>query len=268
MEMLSYISLTALIIAIILGFFRKTNVGIIAIGMTFLLGKYFGIKDKDIIKGFSSSLFLTMAGVSYLFGLLMTNNTLENLSAKIVSVTGKNKILLPIIMFLLGALLCAVGPCAIPTLAIMPIIAVPIAVASGYNPVMLTIIAQCGVMGARMSPLTPEAAVVIDLMSNQNLDTNMLPIFLCHLLTGLLISVFAFIYYKGWKLDKNIETIENKKIIFNKEQILSLIALLILIVSVIMFKVNVGLMAFTIGTILVLLGAGDEKKQFLKFLGM
>lgn len=264
MEMLSYISLTALIIAIILGFFRKTNVGIIAIGMTFLLGKYFGIKDKDIIKGFSSSLFLTMAGVSYLFGLLMTNNTLENLSAKIVSATGKNKILLPIIIFLLGALLCAVGPGAIPTLAIMPIIAVPIAVASGYNPVMLTIIAQCGVMGARMSPLTPEAAVVIDLMSNQNLDTNMLPIFLCHLLTGLLISVFAFIYYKGWKLDKNIETIENKKIIFNKEQILSLIALLILIVSVIMFKVNVGLMAFTIGTILVLLGAGDEKKAISK----
>ena len=264
MEMLSYISLTALIIAIILGFFRKTNVGIIAIGMTFLLGKYFGIKDKDIIKGFSSSLFLTMAGVSYLFGLLMTNNTLENLSAKIVSVTGKNKILLPIIMFLLGALLCAVGPGAIPTLAIMPIIAVPIAVASGYNPVMLAIIAQCGVMGARMSPLTPEAAVVIDLMSNQNLDTNMLPIFLCHLLTGLLISVFAFIYYKGWKLDKNIESTENKKIIFNKEQILSLIALLILIVSVIMFKVNVGLMAFTIGTILVLLGAGDEKKAISK----
>ncbi|WP_336014633.1 SLC13 family permease [Fusobacterium polymorphum] len=264
MEMLSYISLTALIIAIILGFFRKTNVGIIAIGMTFLLGKYFGIKDKDIVKGFSSSLFLTMTGVSYLFGLLMTNNTLENLSAKIVSVTGKNKILLPIIMFLLGALLCAVGPGAIPTLAIMPIIAVPIAVASGYNPVMLAIIAQCGVMGARMSPLTPEAAVVMDLMSNQNLDTNMLPIFLCHFLTGLLISVFAFIYYKGWKLGKNIETIENKKIIFNKEQILSLIALLILIVSVIMFKVNVGLIAFTIGSILVLLGAGDEKKAISK----
>ena len=138
--------------------------------MAFFLGKYFGIKDKDIIKGFSSSLFLTMTGVSYLFGLLSANNTLENLSSKIVSITGKNKILLPIIMFLLGALLCAVGPGAIPTLAIMPIIAVPIAVAAGYNPVMLAIIAQCGVMGARMSPLTPEAAVVIELMTNQGLD--------------------------------------------------------------------------------------------------
>ena len=264
MEMLSYVSLITLIIAIVLGFLKKTNVGIIAITMAFFLGKYFGIKDKDIIKGFSSSLFLTMTGVSYLFGLLSANNTLENLSAKIVSITGKNKILLPIIMFLLGALLCAVGPGAIPTLAIMPIIAVPIAVAAGYNPVMLAIIAQCGVMGARMSPLTPEAAVVIELMTNQGLDGKMLPIFLSHIVTGFLISVFAFIYYKGWRIEKNLEVNTNNEIKFNKEQILSLLGLAIMIISVIMFKVNVGLMAFAVGTILVLLGAGDEKKAISK----
>ena len=264
MEMLSYVSLITLIIAIVLGFLKKTNVGIIAITMAFFLGKYFGIKDKDIIKGFSSSLFLTMTGVSYLFGLLSANNTLENLSAKIVSITGKNKILLPIIMFLLGALLCAVGPGAIPTLAIMPIIAVPIAVVAGYNPVMLAIIAQCGVMGARMSPLTPEAAVVIELMTNQGLDGKMLPIFLSHIVTGFLISVFAFIYYKGWRIEKNLEVNTNNEIKFNKEQILSLLGLAIMIISVIMFKVNVGLMAFAVGTILVLLGAGDEKKAISK----
>ena len=232
--------------------------------MAFFLGKYFGIKDKDIIKGFSSSLFLTMTGVSYLFGLLSANNTLENLSAKIVSITGKNKILLPIIMFLLGALLCAVGPGAIPTLAIMPIIAVPIAVAAGYNPVMLAIIAQCGVMGARMSPLTPEAAVVIELMTNQGLDGKMLPIFLSHIVTGFLISVFAFIYYKGWRIEKNLEVSVNNEIKFNKKQILSLLGLIIMIIAVIMLKVNVGLMAFAVGTILVLLGAGDEKKAISK----
>ncbi|MHB9308290.1 SLC13 family permease, partial [Fusobacterium polymorphum] len=37
-----------------------------------------------------------------------------------------------------------------------------------------------------------------------------------------------------------------------------------MIISVIMFKVNVGLMAFAVGTILVLLGAGDEKKAISK----
>ncbi|AHH93309.1 hypothetical protein FSDG_02444 [Fusobacterium animalis 7_1] len=37
-----------------------------------------------------------------------------------------------------------------------------------------------------------------------------------------------------------------------------------MIISVIMFKMNVGLMAFAVGSILVLLGAGDEKKAISK----
>lgn len=115
-----------------------------------------------------------------------------------------------------------------------------------------------------MSPLTPEGAVVIELMTNQGLDSNMLPIFLSHFLTGFLISVFAFIYYKGWKRQENFEVNTNNDIKFNKEQILSLFGLIIMIISVIMFKMNVGLMAFAVGSILVLLGAGDEKKAISK----
>ena len=66
MEMLSYVSLIALIIAIVLGFFRKTNVGIIAIAMAFFLGKYFGIKDLRL------SLFaLVFSHIQLLLGLLV-----------------------------------------------------------------------------------------------------------------------------------------------------------------------------------------------------
>ena len=115
-----------------------------------------------------------------------------------------------------------------------------------------------------MSPLTPEAAVVIELMNGQGLDSKMLPIFLSHILTGFLISVFTFIYYKGWKIEKNLGININNEIKFNKKQILSLIGLIIMIITVIMFKVNVGLMAFAVAAILVLLGAGDEKKAISK----
>ena len=70
MEMLSYVSLITLIIAIVLGFLKKTNVGIIAITMAFFLGKYFGIKDKDIIKGFKiylQRLFLLQEKIKYYY---------------------------------------------------------------------------------------------------------------------------------------------------------------------------------------------------------
>lgn len=258
MENLALTSLIALFAAILIGFFRKTNVGIIAIAVTIVIGKLFGIGDKDLISGFSASLFMTMVGVSYLFGLLSDNKTLETMSAKIVSLSGNNRIIIPIIMFVLGALICGIGPGAIPSLAIMPIIAVPIAVSSGYNPILLSIIAQCGVMGGRMSPLTPEAAVVINLMSEQGLNTDMLPIYLCHIVTGILISIAAFIFYKGWHEEETTGLNKFENVKFDKNQIISLIGLILMIILVLVFKFNVGLASFGIGAILAAIGVANE----------
>lgn len=259
METLGIVSIVALLVAIVLGFLRKTNVGIIAIAMSLLLGRAFGLSDKELISGFSNSLFLTMTGVSYLFGILSTNKTLDVLSTKVVGGIGNKKFMLPIIMFLLGALLCGVGPGAIPTLAIMPVIAVPIAVSSGFHPVMLAIIAQCGVMGARMSPLTPDAAVVMQIMETQGIATNMTSIFLSHIATAMLISLIAFVYYKGWK--RNL--VEDKELVgakFTIQQAISIGGLVAMIVLVVVFNINVGLVSFAIGSLLSLIGVADEGK--------
>ena len=53
---LGLISLIALLAAIVIGFVRKANVGILCIGFSMVLGLVYGIKAGDIIKGFSSSL--------------------------------------------------------------------------------------------------------------------------------------------------------------------------------------------------------------------
>ena len=53
---LGLISLIALLAAIVIGFVRKANVGILCIGFSMILGLVYGIKAGDIIKGFSSSL--------------------------------------------------------------------------------------------------------------------------------------------------------------------------------------------------------------------
>ncbi|MFR2490681.1 MAG: hypothetical protein ACLS9B_09010 [Coprococcus comes] len=47
-------------------------------------------------------------------------------------------------MYILGFLICAVGPGAIPSLAIIPVIAIPVAVSAGINPIMTAIIGDLG----------------------------------------------------------------------------------------------------------------------------
>lgn len=91
MMSLSVVSLAALLVAIALGVVRKSNVGILCIGFALVLAFLYGIKTGEIMKGFSTSLFLTMAGVSYLFAILTQNDSLTILAAKIVRLAGKRR---------------------------------------------------------------------------------------------------------------------------------------------------------------------------------
>mgnify|MGYP004453689637 FL=1 len=256
---LGIISLIALLAAIIIGFVRNANVGILCMGFSMVLGLVFGLDAKEILSGFSSSLFIQMVGITYLFAIINSNGTLELLAHKMVGMVGKKKALIPFVMYILGFLICAVGPGAIPSLAIIPVIAIPVAVSAGINPIMTAIIGDLGVMSGRMSPLTPEAAVVRELMGEQGLTGNTIPIMIGMTITALIVVVLVYIYYKGWKVEKHEEEKEEVLPKFNGKQWLSLVGLIVLAVGVLFFSWNVGLTGFLVGSVLIVLGCGEEK---------
>ena len=258
---LGLISLIALLAAIVIGFVRKANVGILCIGFSMILGLVYGIKAGDIIKGFSSSLCMQMIGITYLFAIINENGTLELLAKKMVALVGPHKTLIPFVMYLLGFLICAVGPGAIPSLAIVPVIAIPVAISAGVNPIMTAIIGDLGVMSGRMSPLTPESAVVRELMEAQGLAGNTVPIMMCLTVTALVVAVLVYIYYKGWKVAPHTDH-EDVLPKFSKNQWLSLAGLAALAIGALFFSWNVGLTGFTVGSVLIVLGCGDEKTAF------
>ena len=257
---LGIISLIALLAAIIIGFVRNVNVGILCMGFSMVLGLVFGLDAKEILSGFSSSLFIQMVGITYLFAIINSNGTLELLARKMVGLVGKKKALIPFVMYILGFLICAVGPGAIPTLAIIPVIAIPVAISAGINPIMTAIIGDLGVMSGRMSPLTPESAVVRELMEEQGLTGNTIPIMISLTITALIVAVLVYIYYKGWKVEKREDKTEEALPKFNGKQWLSLAGLLILAVGVLFFSWNVGLIGFLVGSVLIVLDCGEEKK--------
>ena len=125
---------------------------------------------------------------------------------------------------------------------------------------MTAIIGDLGVMSGRMSPLTPEAAVVRELMEEQGLVGNTIPIMTGMTITALIVVVLVYIYYKGWKVEKREDETEEALPKFNGKQWLSLAGLLILAVGVLFFSWNVGLTGFLVGSVLIVLGCGEEKK--------
>ena len=258
---LGLLSLILLLVAIIIGFVRNVNVGILSIGFAMVLTLLFKdqIAAADVIGGFGTSLFIQMVGVTYLFAIINGNGTLELLAKKIVNLVPAHAI--PFVMFIIGMVLSAAGPGSIPCLAIIPVIAIPISVSAGINPIMTSIIGDMGAMAGRMSPLTPEAAVVRGLMEKQGMDGNTVPIMVCTAVTSVVCCVFVYIYYKGWKVDKTAVTGEKEVLSkFTVQQYLSLAGLLVLAFGVLVLSWNVGLTGFLIGSVLCIFGCGEEKK--------
>lgn len=258
---LGLLSLILLLAAIVIGFLRNANVGIVCIGFAMILTLLYNneITAKSVISGFSTSLFIQMVGVTYLFAIIHSNGTLELLAKKVVSLVPARAI--PVVMFFLGMALSAAGPGSIPCLAIIPVIAIPLSLSAGINPIMTSIIGDMGAMAGRMSPLTPEAAVVRSLMEEQGMNGNTVPIMICTFITAIVVSILIFVYYKGWKIDPSAAGSKKEALpAFTWQQLASLAGLLVLAVGVLFLKWNVGLTGFLVGTILVIAGCGNEKK--------
>lgn len=79
---LGAVSLILLLAAIVIGFWRKANVGILCIGFSMILMIAYGLDSKEVIAGFSSSLFIQMVGITYLFSIINGNGTLELLAKR------------------------------------------------------------------------------------------------------------------------------------------------------------------------------------------
>ena len=192
---LGIVSLLLLAVAIAIGYFRKTNVGLVCMLFAVIIGKMAGIPNAEILKGFKPNLFINLMGVTLLFSILNKNGTIELLAHKIVGLAGNNNYLIPAAVFLMGMGLTTIGPGSIPLLAIMPAFAIPLAKAHGYNPLMLALIGCAGCFGGRMSSITPEGILSYDLLRQSGIDTALAlrPIYTAQLLTGVLIAIVAFI---------------------------------------------------------------------------
>lgn len=260
MNYLALVSLMGLGFAIAAGFLKGINVGIVCISIAYVIAVIFRIPPQNIIKGFSSSLFLTMLGVTYLFSVINANGTLTVLADKIVGRKGGRTYLLPLVLWLLGFFLSAMGPGAIPGLALMPMISIPMALQSGYNPIMLSVIAVCGTMAGRMSPITPEGVLVHELLSKQGLDHVQREIFWCMVLAGLINGIAAFVLYRGWRVVSPIRDKTREKSSLTKVQVLSLAALVVMAIGALGFRLQVGLLSFVLGSLLIFLGAANEKQ--------
>src|SRR6185295_17523990 len=117
---LAVISVAALAIAVIVSCFSSINVGVLAMGLAWIVGVYTGhIPLNTVIAGFPTALFLTLAGVTLLFSLAQCNGTLDKLAHHAVRACRGNHGVVPIMFFFLAASIASLGPGNIATASLL-----------------------------------------------------------------------------------------------------------------------------------------------------
>ena len=155
------LSVLGLALAVAVSCFTKLNVGVLAVGLAWLIGVYAGgMPVNQVMSGFPSSLFLTLVGVTLLFAIAQGNGTLDRLAHRAVRSCRGHRGIVPMMFFVLAATLASMGPGNIATAALIAPMAMATAAQAGIPLFLMAIMVGNGANAGSLSPFAPTGIIV------------------------------------------------------------------------------------------------------------
>ena len=267
---LAWISLIALAVAVTLSMLTQVNVGVVSLALAWIVGVYLGGMPLNTVIGtFPVQLFLTLAGVTLLFGMASANGTLGRLAARAVHLCRGNAGLIPVMFFAVAVLLSSIGPGNISTTAILAPMAMAVGAQAAVPPFLMALMVGNGAQAGALSPFAPTGVIVNGIMERIGLHGVELATYTNNLMAHTAVTLVAYLVFGGAALfrkgSKDIaETQAVRLEPFSPVNYLTLGILIALVAGVIGWDLQVGMAALTGAAVLSLAGAADEKDAIRK----
>ena len=256
------LALLALLLAIGLSMTTRVNVGLLSIALAWAIGVYAAqMKADAVIAGFPSNLFITLAGVTFLFAIAKANGTLDVLAHRASSLVRGNAGLLPLVFFALACVLSTIGPGAVASVALVAPIAMPTGMQAGVPNLLSAIMIGTGANAGNLSPISAVGAMVDALMVKIGLPGTELKVWAANFLAHIVVAVAAYFLFGGARLYRAGRTVAGELASprLERRHWLTIAIATAWMLAVIIWRVNVGLAAFAAGTLLILMRAAEER---------
>ena len=265
------LSLIALLVAIIVSCTIRLHVGFLAISLAWVVGVYAAdMSAREVMSGFPTRLFLTLAGVTLLFSQARANGTLDIIAHKAVRLCKGNIGVMPMMFFFLSFMLASIGPGNIASTALMAPMGMAVAGQVGIPAFLMAIMIGNGANAGSLSPIAPTGVIVNGVMEEIGLGGFETLTYLNNMMAHTVIVFAAYFLFGGWRLLTRYHEGElvvptedgGPKVASNFEQKhwLTIGTIGALLTAVVFFSVDVGLGAFACAVILALFKAGDESE--------
>jgi di/tricarboxylate transporter len=265
--MAATLALLALLLAIALSMTARVNVGLLSMALAWLIGVYAaGMKADAVIAGFPASLFLTLAGVTFLFAIAKVNGTLDLLANRAAVLVRGNAGLLPVVFFVLAGAISTIGPGAIASVALVAPIAMATGMRAGIPNLLSAVMVATGANAGNLSPISAVGAMANSLMAKDGLGGHEIRVWAANFLAHLLVAAGAYLLFGGVKLFRagRASALAVEVTRPTNKHWLTIGVTLAWMIAAVVGKANVGLSAFAAGVLLVLLGAANERESIAR----
>jgi di/tricarboxylate transporter len=193
------VSLLILLVILVIATVLPINMGALGFGAAFLLGTLvLGLDVDQILENFPAGLFLTLAGITYLFGIAQINGTVDLLIRGAIRLVGGRIAAIPWIMFAVTALLVGIG--ALFAVAIVAPIALRFAFRYKINALMMGMMVVHGALGGAFTPISVYGSFVNGLVSDSGLDNSPIMLTVAPLAFNAVIGALVFFLLGGRQL--------------------------------------------------------------------
>jgi Na+/H+ antiporter NhaD/arsenite permease-like protein len=252
-------SLLALLIAIVLSIATKINVGLIAIAFAWVIATYMSdLGAGAVAAGFPSGLFITLAGVTLLFAAAEANGTLERLTHRAARFARGDARLMPLLFFVLAALVSSVGPGAISSVALVAPLAMAMGYRAGVNPFLTALMVANGANAGNLSPISSVGIIANDAMSGVGFTGHEGKVFFANFAAHVLVAVAAYALLGGYKAEGRADAAPVAQGDLDGKQMLTIAVVAAWIAGVIFFNLALGPAAFAAAAILILARAVED----------
>jgi Na+/H+ antiporter NhaD/arsenite permease-like protein len=257
------LSLGALLVVIVVSVISQINVGVLAIALAVLVAILAaGWSPNELMMAFPAPLFLTLVGVTLLFGIAHKNGTLEAITTRVVRLCGGHSALLPLAFFVIAGVLSAVGPGAIVATALVAPLAMSAGLSAGIPPFLIALMVANGANAGNLSPVSSIGLIVLAQMEGAGMPGHEAAVFWANFVAHTAVAAIAYFAFGGLKLLRDGRTaapVEARKLKpLTPRHWLTVLVLMVWIVAVVFLGANPGVFAFVAAAILILARVGDD----------
>jgi Na+/H+ antiporter NhaD/arsenite permease-like protein len=190
---LSIIAFLVLIAAFAIGSLTSISAGLLALVAAFGIGTLVAdLPLKDVIDQFPSALFFILVGATLLFGIVRITGTIDLLAYWAERLAGGRRLLVPVLMFLLTAVLSSAGAFTPAAVAIVAPVALALGGRFGISNLAMGLVVVQGANAGAFSPVNPFGVLSNLMLDEAGAPGDTLKLFIYCFLFNAVLAVIAY----------------------------------------------------------------------------